>query len=152
MKEFVSGWWKGKSPETEEEQRLYRLVSNVENPYSYFAWWSIYCEIFIVLINHSCQTFTFFCDFDGNCWTFSRMDLLPFPLTSNCTMSELPTKVFWQYFDNNKWLQSSLFFKSVNASLSLSYSEVTLKFFLFVPTYSFILYLLYSFQCFWKPS
>ena len=37
VKEFVSAWWKGRSPQTEEEERLYRLVSHVENPYSYFA-------------------------------------------------------------------------------------------------------------------
>ena len=37
VKEFVSYWWKGRSPETEEEQRLYMLVRSVENPYSYFA-------------------------------------------------------------------------------------------------------------------
>ena len=37
VKEFVSYWWKGRSAETEEEQRLYMLVRGVENPYSYFA-------------------------------------------------------------------------------------------------------------------
>lgn len=37
VKEAISEWWKGKSPETEQEQRLAALVKNFENPYSYFA-------------------------------------------------------------------------------------------------------------------
>lgn len=38
VKEFISYWWKGKTPDTEEEKRLQNLVQGVENPYSYFAW------------------------------------------------------------------------------------------------------------------
>lgn len=38
VKEFISYWWKGKNPETEQEKRLQHLVQGVENPYSYFAW------------------------------------------------------------------------------------------------------------------
>jgi hypothetical protein len=37
VKEFISYWWKGKTPDTEEEKRLQNLVQGVENPYSYFA-------------------------------------------------------------------------------------------------------------------
>lgn len=37
VKDFVSYWWKGRNPETEEENKLYMLVRVVENPYSYFA-------------------------------------------------------------------------------------------------------------------
>jgi len=37
IKEGISEWWKGKTPETEQENRLSDLVRNFENPYSYFA-------------------------------------------------------------------------------------------------------------------
>lgn len=37
VKEGISEWWKGKTPETEQEYRLADLVRNFENPYSYFA-------------------------------------------------------------------------------------------------------------------
>lgn len=37
VKEGISEWWKGKSPETAQEYRLVELVRNFENPYSYFA-------------------------------------------------------------------------------------------------------------------
>ncbi len=37
VKEFISYWWKGKSPESDGEKRLQYLVQGVENPYSYFA-------------------------------------------------------------------------------------------------------------------
>lgn len=37
VKESISQWWKGKSPETPQEIRIAELVRNFENPYSYFA-------------------------------------------------------------------------------------------------------------------
>jgi hypothetical protein len=37
VKEGISEWWKGKSPESEHERRIQTLVRNFENPYSYFA-------------------------------------------------------------------------------------------------------------------
>ena len=37
VKECISEWWKGKTPQTEQEFRLGELVKNFANPYSYFA-------------------------------------------------------------------------------------------------------------------
>ena len=37
VKEGISDWWKGKTPETEHDIRMLALVRNFENPYSYFA-------------------------------------------------------------------------------------------------------------------
>ena len=37
VKESISEWWKGKTPQTAQERRIAELVSNFDNPYSYFA-------------------------------------------------------------------------------------------------------------------